>query len=597
MRRMVAFLVLAALFLSTLGLGVSAEMSVTATYQDGVLTLSWSGAPAEFSLVSVTVGETSYPVTGENSATLPILLTEDTSGTCTFSNGTFNLDPKPTFTVTAGLQITSVYDPETKTLSGTWSSECYTVSPITHVRVKDTDYPVTEIDPGSFSADLSALTEPGTYTVSYVIAAGTGTATLPGDVSFTIEDTSAASILKAEKVADGEYKVTLTDGSGAPIADADVTMLKDDQFLLKNTTNAEGVAAFYQTLTPEEETAVSWRFEGGELNAVVYQSSTAVLEITPDSTTSTTDTTTTTGSFTSVTASTTYTPSQSASATTTTTKRWPTVSSTTRKTTTSTSTTIKVEMGGLATGRYDTGVMVNALYDAALLKTFGIKASLFTERARLFMEQESYDALAGGQSAPLMLSIFPTEDQLPDSVLATALENSEEYGFYDPEDAQSFAVNLSIAVVNSKENYTVMDPQMIPKDTYTVYLPVPDAFRDCDLAVISLEQENAPIIEAITNNGSFSFEVDHFGSYAVVAFPTATRTLSVPTMAIVLFVLAGICLIAAGAVLYVFVIRSSRKTEELYDDNAQVLLSFDDGMLEENVLDEEPEDGEEHPTE
>lgn len=557
MRRIVAFLVLAAMLLCTLALGVSAEMSVTAEYKDGVITFSWNGAPGSAVLSKVVINGMEYPLTGN---TLPLFLDKTAGGTATFTVEGASLAEQPAFTVPVDFQITSAYDPATKTLSGTWGGTSYTQFPVTHVRINGTDYPavISGADPAAFAADLSLITEPGEYSVTYVLSVN-GTAVTQSGGSFTIEDPSIPTQLTVEKQPAGGYITTLTDEQGTPLTGALISMRKNGVVQEVAYTDGMGKGTFISAVLPEEEGTLDWYFEGGDLNGSLYKSATVKLEITVTTTTTTTTvaTETTTSTTAATTATTTsgtiYTPIS----TTTTASRWPTYSSTQPQKTT-TGTTTRVEWGATTTGRYDTAIIVNAIYDAAILKTFGLKASLFSEQARLLMEAKNYQSLAQMHAANLMLSVFPTEDKLADSVLEFALNSSEEYGFYTLEDAKSFALDLSIAAVKGEGDYTVLEPTMIPQDTYTVYLPVPDAFRDCDLAVISLEQEGAQLIEAITNNGTFSFEVDHFGSYAVVAFPAATRTLSVPVLAIVLFVLAGFCLIGAGLILYFFVIRTAR---------------------------------------
>lgn len=582
MKKIVAIAVSVLLLLSSLTLCVAAERSITAAYQNGELTLSWGVAYSTYSLKEIVLNGKSYTSFEQqsNGATLAVLLTENVTATCTFEGEDRSTLTSPPFSVEVDLSVTAVYDSKTKQLKGSWSGSSYTASDlVTAVKVAGVEYPVTK-DGNTFTADLSSITEPKEYSVSYLLSVGGVTGELKG-ISFKVEDDVwEETRLVAEKKADGEYVATLTDELGFPLVNVPVKFYKDGVLIDTVVTTQLGTATFVQTILPEEESLLLFVFEGGEYNLGAYKESSARLEHGNSTTVpSSTTVTTTTGELTTYTVSTTYTPlDTSATTTKTTTRRW-TTSSTKRKTTATTTT--KLGWGATTTGRYDTEVVANAVYDMALLKTFGVKESLFNEQVRVLMEPERYQALANEHGAALMLSVFPTEDSLPESLLQYALENSEEYGFYQPEDAKSFALSLSIAAVKSNEEYTVLNPTMVPKDIYTVYLPVPNSFKNCDLAILSLEQETPKFIEVVANNGMFSFEVEQFGSYAVVAFPSATRTLAVPPVAIVMFVMAGLCLAGAGVVLYFFVIRVSKPVAVAAERDGAELLSFDDDSEEE----------------
>ncbi len=628
MKRVASVLMVISLLLGVCGFGALAEetIEVSASFQDGVLTLQWdaSNVPEGYVLSEVTVEDETYSVTdnGTGRVNVSMLLVNSTVGECVFVKGqnapvvltesdtsesgdgtepsvddsTSSTEPsdststsktEPTapqilrapFAVAVDLTITGTYIAEEKKLAIVWSGDSYLPDTFPRLMVRMDEkkiYLVSDMQSTAegnvASVDLSDISG-GIHSYEYVLSLNNESAYLQGGTFASAGESPAVLTVTQEN---GLYTAVLTDDRGNPIAGMTLTVTSPS-FLGEAVTDEDGKATLNQYIT-DDPTKVVWAFAGATIGDVTYLATEGVATK-PTEPSGTTPPTSVTVPSTSG--------GDSTTATSTTTRR--TTRRTTKKTTKKPTTTIPLNNGGTSTSLYDTGVLVNAIYDKALLNQFGISEQTFNETARLLMEQTTYKTLADRSSKAVMLFLHSTSDVLSDELLSLALEKSEEYGFYQAQDAGSLALTLGIAAVDKDGSYVMYDPAMLPEDVYTVYLPIPNEYKECDLALLSLESGDAKLIEITPNGNYFAVDLSTFGTYALVAFPVVTRTLSVPVAAVVLFVLGGLAFVGAIAILFLFVIRKPvRKNEDeepyAYDavedaeGNSAVLLTFEDNL-------------------
>lgn len=552
MKRLAAIVMVVAVVLSSFGLAVLAEKAsfeVKATYQEGKLNVSWNAdeVPEGYTLDHILLQGQKYRVTpAGHSAELDVFLVETTKGTCVFqSAGNENLTSE--FSATVDLTLHGEWDDTTATLTVSGTSRQYENIPLKSVRIDGEEYLVKSLGDNRFEVDLSELPA-GEYSYHYVLWNGTVSAELKGSRLVRAGGESAQkTTLTARKTGTGTFEATLLTEDKQPVSGATVTLTAGD-YTTEAITDEEGKAVLFDTADTEILTRVTFRFEGGIVGGTAYDASSYTLKLSnASSTTSTTSRTSRTSLTTQV-------------------------NNTTATSRTSASTAAsQIRMGATTTAIQDSLVVVNALYDVSIIKPFGVKEDEFTSRARLLLPKDAYAQLAPGGEA-LLLSVLPSDKTLADSVLEQAIENSDDYAFYEVGDARTFSLSLGVVMVDAQGEYSEIDTAMLPEGTYTVQLPVPAAFRKCDLAVISLEDDRPALVEALLSNGSLEFDVNRFGAYAVVAFPSATKTLLVPAAAIWLFVLAGIFLAAAVVILIVFVIRRPKTALPGVSGEAMTLL-------------------------
>lgn len=646
MKRVASVLMVISLLLGLCGFGVLAEetIEVSASFQDGVLTLQWdaSSVPEGYVLSEVTVEDETYSVTDNGTGTVNVsmLLVNSTVGECVFvkgqnapaaltesdtsesGDGTDGAEPsgddstastepsdsttpstseteppapqilRAPFAVTVDLTITGTYIAEEKKLAIVWSGGSYLPDTFPRLMVRMDEkkiYLVSDMQSTAegnvASVDLSDISG-GIHSYEYVLSLNNESAYLQGG-TFSSAGESPAVLTVTQK--NGLYTAVLTDDRGNPIAGMTLTVTSPS-FLGEAVTDEDGKATVNQYIT-DDPAKVVWTFAGATVGDVTYLATEGVATKPTEPSGTTPPTSVIVPSTSS---------GDSTTSTSATTRR--TTRRTTKKTTKKPTTTIPLNNGGTSTSLYDTGVLVNAIYDKALLTQFGVSEQTFNETARLLMEQATYETLANRSSKAVMLFLHSTDDTLSDELLSIALEKSEEYGFYQAQDAGSLALTLGIAAMDKDGSYVLYDPAMLPEDVYTVYLPIPNEYKECDLALLSLESGDAELIEITPNGNYFAVDLSTFGTYALVAFPVVTRTLSVPAAAVVLFVLGGLAFVGAVAILFLFVIRKpvrKNEDEEPYDydavedaeGNSAVLLTFEEyesnlyPMHEQEVLD------------
>ena len=302
----------------------------------------------------------------------------------------------------------------------------------------------------------------------------------------------------------------------------------------------------------------------------------------PETTTTEAPTTTTTEETTSTEASTSTsteetTPTETTEATTTTTEKTQETTSTSAATTTTTNGTI---LGPGTTENKGDRVALNVSLDHNVLTAFGVKESVFQNKARLLLTKDDYTNLTDCGANQLMLNVLtakklPTEEQLAAAIGATSQFATEE-------EFVSLTFDLSFLKLNQTTGKILPVSALPLNTTYVVELPVPADMQDAKQLAITFfdgDQLMQPIPLEV-QGGCFSLEINSLEAYTLIAFG-AEKGVGGGSNSVLLIVLlvVGILLLAAAAFLVFFFVL--RKPEPKKVNEAPVFVP---DLLDENDI-------------
>ena len=583
MKRLLAIWLSLALLLCCIPLALAepgADMPVIAGYDKstGQLTLTWDATAAEgygvdYLLVngSRVERDSIEQAAGEAKATIPDLIPGDHTAEIGFSLEGGDGDSLP---VTFSFHVASLeedvaalfkedttkrrYDPSAGTLTVFWNQAAMPEGvALSGIRI------------GEISYGLQSPSDNGVAVITGLL----DTIILIGDTDFSfvfqLPDNKTTTINAAPlhrggtlktnltlAVVNGYVQATLKDEHNRPLSGHDVYIKLDNTEYIPQKTDENGVITFEYFPAPDDRNRVMCLTKGFTDGDIIYLSTAKGFQdivVIPTTTPATTQPPTTTS---------------------------PTTTQTTLPPTTTTlppiyTTTIPTELphtthallgGAGTTGVIGDFIAVNARYDAKVVSGFGLQNSDFDSRARLLLAPETYAFFVGDSTAALMLAVRNSPYGVTAEQVGTAILGLSKYSTYDTEHIGVVTVDLSVLLADSATNTeTFLNPST---GSYTIHLPVPASMSTVQLfAATSVDGSGLhDLVDADVQDGYICFTVDQLGSYAILGFAESGQQgqskNDIPVPLLAMIIVGVLFLVAAGLLLYFFVIRRPKDPDD-----------------------------------
>ncbi len=454
-----------------------------------------------------------------------------------------------------------------------------TVVEIAAVTVDGASYTFDATQHGIIYINVAQLL-PGSHTIScrYTVDGVPQTA----DLDPFVKEGTVGVQLSISVNENGNALIEAVDENGAPVAGYKLLLSVGDMEGISATTGSDG--RFLSRITAVYGDVVSCEGVETVIGGVPYAAAASVEALfeAPETTTTEAPTTTTTEETTTTEASTSTsteetTTTETTEATTTTTEKTQETTSTSTATTTTTNGTI---LGPGTTENKGDRVALNVSLDHNVLTAFGVKESVFQNKARLLLTKDDYTNLTDRGANQLMLNVLtakklPTEEQLAAAIGASSQFASEE-------EFVSLTFDLSFLKLNQTTGKILPVSALPLNTTYVVELPVPADMQDAKQLAITFfdgDQLMQPIPLEV-QGGCFSLEINSLEAYTLIAFG-AEKGVGGGSNSILLIVLlvVGILLLAAAAFLVFFFVL--RKPEPKKVNEAPVFVL---DLLDENDI-------------
>ncbi len=344
----------------------------------------------------------------------------------------------------------------------------------------------------------------------------------------------------------GNALIAATDEYGTPVAGYKLLLSIGDMEGMSATTGSDGT--FLSRITATYGDTVSCEGVETEIKGVPYAAAEAVEALFEAPVTTTTEAPTTTTEVTTTTTEVTTT----TVATTTTAKKSETT--TTEETTTTTKGTI---LGAGTTENKDDRVALNVSLDHEILTAFGVKQSVFENKARLLLSKDDYTNLTDRGTNQLMLNVLAAKKEPTAEQLQAAIAGSSQLSSADISGCQSVTFDLSFLKINQTTGKIVPVSALPLNTTYVVQLPVPANMQEYDqLAITFFSGENlAEPIPLEVQGGCFSLEINSLEAYTLIAVGAEKSGGSNSILLIVLLIVGILLLAAAAFLVFFFVLR------------------------------------------
>ncbi len=411
-----------------------------------------------------------------------------------------------------------------------------------------------------------ATLAPGEHTLScqYTVDGISQTATL---ASF-VKQGAVAVTLSVSVNENGNALVKAVDANGNPVVGYQLRLSIGDMEGMSAKTDANGqylsriTASHGETVSCEglETTVGGMTYAAAVKVEALYAAPTTTTTVPTTTTVSTSETTTS-----SVTDTTTAQTTTTTVITTTTTVAVTTTTSATEMTTTTTNGTI---LGAGSTEYKNDRVALNVSLDHQILSAFGVKESVFANKARLLLTKDDYSNLTDRGVYQLMLNVLSTEKVPTAEQIGAAISASSQLSKAEDASCKAVTFDLSFLKLNPVNGKVVPVSALPLNTTYIVELPVPAQMQNAQqLAVTFLNGDTlAEPIPIEVQGGCFSLEINSLEAYTLIALGAdEIGGGNSNSILLILLLIVGILLLAGAALLvYFFVLRKPepKKTVE-----------------------------------
>ena len=352
----------------------------------------------------------------------------------------------------------------------------------------------------------------------------------------------------------GNALITARDEYGSPVPGYKLLLSVGNMEGISATTGSDGT--FLSRITAMYGESVSCEGVATVIKGVPYMAAEWVEAVFEEPVTTTTEiptTTTTEETTTTETEESTTVAEETTTTTEMTTTTVQTTETTTEATTTTTNGTI---LGAGTTENRDDRVALNVSLDHQILTAFGVKESVFQNKARLLLAKEDYTNLTDRGTHQLMLNVLTAEKEPTAEQLNAAIASSSALSTQGA-DIQSITFDLSFLKLNQTTGKVVPVSALPLNTTYVVQLPVPAAMETYgQLAITFFNGDN--LVEPIpleVQGGCFSLEINSLEAYTLIAVGTAKNGGSNSVLLIVLLIVGILLLAAAAFLVFFFVLR------------------------------------------
>lgn len=393
---------------------------------------------------------------------------------------------------------------------------------------------------GNLTFDMKDIL-PGSHKLSYVFSAEGGK-----EIILPVKDlvrTGEADTSVEVTVVNNRITATVTDAWGRPVVGMPVTLTMGNTTLMTVNTNSKGVAAF--NVAPDGG-AVTCAAEGfTSEDGVTYRASVGTLGTSPGTTGGTTGNGTT-----GERPGTTVRPG---------TKK-PTTTTARSTTTARTYATIK---GAGTTGVEGDDIVLDATFDTGVVDAFKLKKDDFLGKARFLLPKATYQDIVGSSNGILMMQVRSSAIQVTDAQISAAIANVSKFSLYHAENVRRVTVDISLLFNSGGKEATM---SALPNANYTVQLPVPKDMKDIKLIAVAATNESgiSTPVAAKVENGYLRFDTHYLANFTILGFAEAEEQAvsRVPTLVIVMFVIAGVLFVGAVLLFYFFVLRKPKDDDD-----------------------------------
>ena len=416
---------------------------------------------------------------------------------------------------------------------------------------------IAELAPGSHTLACQYTVNgiPQTKTLEPLVKQGAATVTLSVSVN-----------------ENGNALVKAVDGNGNPVAGYTLRLSVGDMEGMSAKTDANG--QYLSRITASYGETVSCEGVETIIDGVPYAAAAKVevgfLAPTTTTTQSTTTTTISTSETTSSSAADTTTTAQTTTTETTTTS----IATTTTNTTTTseaevtTTTTNGTILGAGSTEHKNDRVALNVSLDNQILTAFGVKESVFANKARLLLTKDDYSNLTDRGVYQLMLNVLTSEKVPTTEQIRAAINASSQLSKMEDAACKTVTFDLSFLKLNPVNGKVVPVSALPLNTTYIVELPVPAEMQDAQqLAITFFNGETlAEPIPLEIQGGCFSLEINSLEAYTLIALGADEigGGNSNSILFIALLIVGILLLVGAALLIFFFVLRKPepKKTAE-----------------------------------
>lgn len=379
----------------------------------------------------------------------------------------------------------------------------------------------------------------------------------------------------------GTVTITAKNGSGVPVPNYKLSLTIGNMSGLSRQTDANGKFTSFEKV----DYGKSVKFAGVETAGIVTYSAAAEQTLTRSQQATTTGAAiitapTTTGTTAETTETTVEGETTTAGdETTTEAKEETTVAATT---TTQDPYTIVTIVGKGTTDAKDGKIILNASTDTGILNLLGCTVEEFSDRARLYIDEEDYNSLVGrNNSNRLMLNMLSAENPASEAQIRAALGEASEFSKYAENECSWVTFDLSFLILD-KSGKQIPVSAMPIGSTYVVELPVPESMRGCKELAITMKDGSGLMtpVKVAVSGGVFKLQINSLEPYTLIGFGTggSDKAGGVSGWVVLLYVAGGLLLAGAGVLLYFFVFRKPAEAAQ-QEEEAPVIFTQpqDDG--------------------
>lgn len=373
----------------------------------------------------------------------------------------------------------------------------------------------------------------------------------------------------------GQIAARVTDEKGNPVEGILVGLqLGTTQMLDKEPTDKNGYATFRYTF-PGQGTYIYCYSEQTEIDGIIYKAAGAAIGKQPAGAT--------TATLEAETGGTTRNPANTNAHTT---------KKKTTKKSTATTKPLTVFTAPGTTGMQDAFVMLDFCFDSGILDAFGIKQQDFADKARLLLEQDSYNTIMQDYNGILMMSAATSKYEVTDEQLEAALAEDKVLSRIKPSGITRIVMDLSMKYRESTSG------ELIPvwnaaEGAYVFQFPVPDSMRSAQtvaVAAVTADGISEPAIATVSKDGILRFETTSpVGTIVLLGFKSGllgTLT-SHGAGSSLLFLAAGIVCIGIALFLFFRFVYQPKKAKKK-EGEPQEVTETDTYILPDDQPQEEP---------